>query len=446
MLNSVFAGTAVITNFCVTIVTFPCAIILSDQNDFFSLIFQKMSKNFESFSIYLTQIIFDQIILKLVFNYRFPLIAILTLSAFCNVSMIFYYPGLQMPESQHFQVFNPDHIFESYDLKYSKNFWFARVNDRIKSASSADSEDLMSGYVLPIQVVFGVLPNDNGNSLDPFDRGSLEFDPKFDITTQNSQKWLLNFCRNIRTQSFYKPTMGPLLTNCFIEFFKSWMEDRQCEAFGEEKSNHTPCCQSSKFPYTPDVFTQCLVEMVERLHRTPKYMFNANRPGPRFSPNQTGIVKAVVIEYDSVFAYENSFSEMHSIWNQINGWVSDELQGAPVELKSGWFITSGMDFYGLQQSLSIGTTKSLVVSVVFAFITLIVVTWDVRLSVLSIITIAFIIFNTIGLLVLLQWKLNIIESIVISLTIGLAIDATLHYTIAYKLLAEVRLLSLNFAY
>ena len=31
---------------------------------------------------------------------------------------------------------------------------------------------------------------------------------------------MLNFCEQIRRQPFFKPTMGPLLSNCFMETFK----------------------------------------------------------------------------------------------------------------------------------------------------------------------------------------------------------------------------------
>ena len=33
-------------------------------------------------------------------------------------------------------------------------------------------------------------------------------------------RWMLNFCEQIRRQPFFKPTMGPLLSNCFMETFK----------------------------------------------------------------------------------------------------------------------------------------------------------------------------------------------------------------------------------
>ena len=43
------------------------------------------------------------------------------------------------------------------------------------------------------------------------------------------------------------------------------------------------------------------------------------------------------------------------------------------------------------------------------------------------------IFTTVGILVMLGWELNILESVTISIAVGLSIDFTLHYAMAYRL-------------
>lgn len=79
---------------------------------------------------------------------------------------------------------------------------------------------------MPLRFVFGILPEDNGNFLNPKTKGFLKFDEAFNISNAESQKWLLNFCRNLRGEDFYQSTEGPLLSNCFIENFVSWMGRR----------------------------------------------------------------------------------------------------------------------------------------------------------------------------------------------------------------------------
>lgn len=81
---------------------------------------------------------------------------------------------------------------------------------------------------LPLRFVWGVKAEDTGNYLDPSSKGSLVLDPSFNMAAPESQRWLADFCRDIRNEPFYQPTLGPLLPNCFIETFQSWMQ-RRCE-------------------------------------------------------------------------------------------------------------------------------------------------------------------------------------------------------------------------
>jgi predicted RND superfamily exporter protein len=60
-------------------------------------------------------------------------------------------------------------------------------------------------------------------------------------------------------------------------------------------------------------------------------------------------------------------------------------------------------------------------------------TMNLIITFYAIITITFAIICTVASIVLLGWDLNIIESITISLAVGLSIDFTIHYGVAYRL-------------
>lgn len=76
------------------------------------------------------------------------------------------------------------------------------------------------------------------------------------------------------------------------------------------------------------------------------------------------------------------------------------------------------------------------VAVAVSFLALLVTTLNLLISLYAILTIACIIMVTVGTLVLLGWKLNVLESITVSVAIGLAVDFTLHYGIAYRLVKD----------
>ena len=72
------------------------------------------------------------------------------------------------------------------------------------------------------------------------------------------------------------------------------------------------------------------------------------------------------------------------------------------------------------------------VAIGVAFIAILFTTYNILLSLYSIITITLIISSTVGILVLSGWKLNVLESIVFSVSAGLSADFTLHYSVAYQ--------------
>lgn len=92
-----------------------------------------------------------------------------------------------------------------------------------------------------------------------------------------------------------------------------------------------------------------------------------------------------------------------------------------------------LDFYDLQKSLFDGTFIAIAVAMIMSFLVLVVSTRNIVLSLFAILTVFSIILVTIAILVLLGWELNILESVVITLAIGLSVDFTLHYGIMYKL-------------
>ena len=151
-----------------------------------------------------------------------------------------YWPRFRLPDSPDFQLFSSDHPFEIYDTKFKNMFWFEKVytvsvrrapgspNQRITQLSSNFSplQDTET-FKLPIRFVWGVKPIDNGNYLIPSSRGDLHLDNNFNISSIESQVWLLNFCKEFKKQSFYQMRVGPpMLPNCFIENFIRTMERR----------------------------------------------------------------------------------------------------------------------------------------------------------------------------------------------------------------------------
>ena len=79
-----------------------------------------------------------------------------------------------------------------YDLNYKHYFGFEKD----------DQADV--SFKMPLRFVWGVKDVDDGDYLDPGDRGLIRFDPTFDVSSADAQRWMLRFCQQLRKQKFYK--------------------------------------------------------------------------------------------------------------------------------------------------------------------------------------------------------------------------------------------------
>ncbi|KAL3289765.1 hypothetical protein HHI36_023160 [Cryptolaemus montrouzieri] len=437
---SIFAGTAVIANFLLMVTWFPACLIIWEKSCFSkdgisqSLFFTCLNGGYCSriISSPINMLTWpkcstvdklwnsrEKYLLNCVINLRYLWITILSGIAVGSIVIVLFYPKLKLPDSEDFQLFASSHPFEKYDFIYKDHFYFHR--------ESCNSE---SNYELPLRFVFGVLPTDNGDHLDPTNLGTLELDPEFNMSDPISQVWLLKFCKNLKREPFFKAMMGPLLPNCYIETFLKSMQ-RTCSDFmsGQDRS---PCCKSSIFPFSPDVFDKCIIQEMADIYETPSEFLIPGVAGPKFSKDENPTIKAVVVEYVSNYSYSMSYDVMNEFFNEVETFMNKQLTTAPKGMQSGWFV-SELKFYDLQKELATSTMYAILLSMGLALAVLLFSTLNFLISFYAILTITFSIFVTIAVFVLLGWKLNILESVAISTAIGLTVDFSLHYSVNYRL-------------
>ncbi|GFO13195.1 protein dispatched homolog 1 [Plakobranchus ocellatus] len=421
----VFAGTCIVINFVLTVTWLPASVMLHERwlrccsglGDHLigAGITTCRGMSTLPYKLYLllcdwSRIFFEKLLPCLVIKLRFVWIAVFGGLWLASIIVIFYYPRLKLPNSRKFQVFSSDHLSEQYDLELSELFDFERPTEK---------------SVMPITVVWGVLPADNGDPLDPEDKGSLTFDPEFDLTAPKAQKWLLRFCARLRRADFYEHKPEIQLTDCFLEnFVYNWMK----QSCTDEKPL---CCNQTRFPFQKAEMMTCLAEYIPLLYKPPDIIRN---PWPYYGPRfNKGRISAFFIQFKSNQSFSYSYSEMENFYLRVNSWVEQEMQQAPKEMKRGWFVSSNLEFYSLQSSLAIGTPLALGVSLAVVALVAFFTTLNVLVSVYALLAVGGAISSTLATVVLLGWTLDILESIVITVAVGLAVDMTLHYGVAYRL-------------
>ena len=365
------------SSFCILqVFDFPCSLVSSAADGI-----QKFSSNL--FGRWLPYVVIK-------FHWVWVVLLVCLTAGFLCVN--FVKPGLQLPESKDFQVFASSHSLEQYSLKYKSFFRFEQTG------SSS------------IELIWGVKPADNGNYFNPDDKGTLEFESNLDdLFTPKGQEFLLSLCESAENQSFFRAFAGN--RGCPIKALQTLFE-----------SGYVPSCSDHSFPYPRDVIKRCLREYAKLGHET----------GLLFD-SKTNDVKGFRLVILTNQPFTNAFSVVDGVYKQVTSWLKDELSEAPPGLQSGWVGSWLFNFYGLQIGLSQGTYSSLGISVAVSFFVMLLTTLNIFISIYAIITIIGIISITIGSLVLAGWQLNILESIVMSVAVGLSIDFTMHYGVAYRL-------------
>ncbi|EQB77290.1 hypothetical protein CB1_000277014 [Camelus ferus] len=276
------------------------------------------------------------------------------------------------------------------------------------------------GGHMPVVLVWGILPVDTGDPLDPRSNSSLVSDPAFSASGPEAQRWLLALCHGARNQSFFGAQPEGWSTLCFVEALQHWMESPRCARMGPGL-----CCGHSGFPWAPQLFLHCLKMMA--LEQDPE---STRDLGLRF--NTQGSLAALVLQFQTNFQYSPDYTQAHHFYTEVSHWLAAELGRAPPGLRRGWF-TSHLELYSLQHSLSTEPAVVLGLALALAFATLLLGTWNVPLSLFSVAAVAGTVLLTVGLLVLLEWQLNTAEALFLSASVGLSVDFTVNYCISYHL-------------
>ncbi|XP_033861191.3 protein dispatched homolog 1-like isoform X1 [Acipenser ruthenus] len=431
----VYAGTAILVNYILMVTWLPAVVVLHERyllntfscvkksqqrvyntKSYWTLLCQKINKFIFTVSE-ASRIFFEKVLPCIVIKFRYIWLFWFLAFTVGGAYIVCVNPKMKLPslELSEFQVFRSSHPFERYDADYKKLFMFERVHH---------GEELH----MPITIIWGITPEDNGDPLNPKNKGKLELDSDFNIASPASQLWILNFCQKLRNQTFFYQTDEQDFTSCFIETFKQWMENQDCD-----EATVYPCCSQSIFPYKQEVFELCIKRAIMELERSTGYHLDSKTPGPRFDINDT--IRAIVLEFQSTYLFTLAYEKMHQFYREVDAWIKEELKSAPAGLSHGWFV-SNLEFYDLQDSLSDGTLIAMGLSVAVAFTVMLFTTWNIIISLYAIISIAGTIFVTVGSLVLLGWELNVLESVTISVAVGLSVDFAVHYGVAYRLASE----------
>ena len=352
-------------------------------------------------------VFFTRYLAVIVVKLRYLFVVLLGLLAIGMSIVVFYKPQLNLPSSARFQFFVKSDPLSSYILNLQDHFYFEKVDD------SSDS-------TLPLYLWWGIQPEDAGNPFNADDK-PLKLDYKwptpFEIT-EEIQQWFMDFCEAIEQEGFYRATV-----TCFVTEFFHWQQGlRESVSCDDEKGIMRTCCEVV-LPTNWSTLASCLQLIPQNSSDSDHYSIKFDRAGN---------VRAVTAMIISDQTFSRSYEAMKSFWSEVEDFMIKWGQTAPDGLGRGWF-SGAFEFMDLQGSLFDGTLVAMGVSLACSFVILFLTTLNVVISIYAIISIGGVLVSTVGTLVLIGWELGIFESVTIAIAVGLSVDFTVHFGVAYRL-------------
>ena len=418
----IFASICILLNFILMITWIPALIVIIEKTVHLCVSKDILKKSGDCFDkVTKMSDYFWGVIMMKIITIGSPIWVIcLVILGILGLVAVFAKPGLKLPENSELKVFNPDNPFEKYREFYKKRIRFEKESEEMDT----------------IEMVFlwGVKGVDNGDIWDPTNTGTLEFTP-VDVYSPNVVSWQNKFCHRLKEQSFVHEIHRN--DDCFFEVVNKLLagpcDIKPKNQAWKKEVNLAPCCGLESPNRT--MTELCMVHYADisggYLDR-----LAGNKVLGEIIMDTSNKIKINSYTFKSTAVLTPSYVYMNDFYKNIEKFATEELSDAPDVVKDGWFsshIGSFLLYYDVQKEIAAGTMKGIGLSLTCSFVVLLATSLNIVLSLYAIVTITMIIGATVGSLVFLGWELNVTESLTITMSLGLAVDFTIHYGVTYKL-------------
>ncbi|MCP9259720.1 CBR-PTD-2 protein [Dirofilaria immitis] len=155
--------------------------------------------------------------------------------------------------------------------------------------------------------------------------------------------------------------------------------------------------------------------------------------GPLFDKN--GNFLAYYLITYSRYDFSMVFKEMKPFFDYISNVRNTVEQSAISEFNHPLILSNSQltKLYDLLERILNGTAISVFISLIVSMIVIVVITFDVMLSLLAMICISSVVIITIAIVFWAGWTVNVVEATIIVLTIGMSFDYCLHFAVGFRL-------------
>jgi len=309
---------------------------------------------------------------------------------------------LELPKDSEVRLLNEN-------VEFEKNYnWKQNLLETVlrKSVGSA------------AMVIFGITPADTGDHNNPLSGSRLVLDETFNPSTQESQTYMLDFCKRFMEQDFASTENG---YECPMVAFNEWlgeMTNITDNSTGGSYVYQNYCGSADGLPMPEDDFHLCLSEW-------------ANEQGISTVLQRNEIVQVIYFYYRARVRFDRPFNELKNEWNLIEDWMEAERTRAPSGTKNGYQTSIDYWWFDTNDTIQRSAYVSAGIALAFASLVVLISSRSIILVLFSLLTIGYVLTSTTAMLVASGWTLGFLESICFAILIGVSCDFVIHFGHAY---------------
>ena len=280
-------------------------------------------------------------------------------------------------------------------------------------------------YPVGLTLVWGARPVNNAPSfIDPYSVSTLELDTGFDPSSVAAQEHMINICdKVINSQTVFRS-----LVHCWVYEFKEWLanEHPEVEFPVAPTANRTD-------PHSFDTLVRLFGKHVAGRYNRDNmlvWQYPIDRAGPVDYNNK---LQGCTMQALQTIEYGASTGKLRQQYDVVQAMMDEFNEDAPAGVDKGFQITGRHIWVAMKTVESLQTTglKAVALSGAVAVTCLLLSTLNLVITFFAIVVLCGILACVLALLVWFNMSLGVIESICLSILMGLAVDYTTHLANAY---------------
>ncbi|KAJ5066146.1 sterol-sensing domain [Anaeramoeba ignava] len=288
---------------------------------------------------------------------------------------------------------------------------FLKDDDPLQRAASIQEEEFPTASIsIAMQIVWGIdsIDREGRDRMEIDDLGEVIYDTTWDPTTPTAQLYVIDVCQqfkvlpDVKQNEFY----------CFMEDFRDFIEDLSPGVY-------------SGFPVNSSVFHSALLNFTrtrgdESLEMDFFKIQSFYESSVRFD-EYTSELRYFSIVANSTLMLSSPASDIRPVYDNMKDFMDKMNSEAPEGMNKA-FITSDLWIYmETEEKLVSVALFNIYISLSIAFVVIVLSTGNVLTSFFAIFSIAGIVLTIIAFMVAIGWQLGIVESISLTIVVGVSV-------------------------